>query len=150
MKFIVSFATAGLLVSTAAFAQTSPAPAIPPATGPQPASITSGSADPQQQAMFTTVSPSDQLSSVVIGLDVYNNANQNIGTIKDIAYTGTDVKAYIVSVGGLLGVGDHYVAVSPSDLKVAYDPTARKWHANMDSTVDQLKSAPACDYPPKA
>jgi hypothetical protein len=229
MKLIVSLATAGLLVSPVAFAQTSPAPAVPPTPPSQTASARPGSANLQRQVkqdlqkagftdvsvapnsflvqakdrsgdpvtmivgpnsmtavvaqpssgaatdpatttatptadtvasstnapstdasstdpqgtMFTTVPPTDRLSSEVVGLDVYNNANQDIGTIKDIAYTGADVRAYIVAVGGFLGMGDHYVAVSPSDLKVTYDATAKKWHANMNTTADQLKSAPA-------
>jgi hypothetical protein len=135
MKLIVSLAAAGMLVSPIAFAQSPTPPA---------ASIVA------QGGMFTTVQPTDRLSSEVIGLDVYNNANQDIGTIKDIAYSGANVKAYIVAVGGILGVGDHYVAVSPSDLKVSYDETAKKWHANMDTTADQLKSAPAFTYSSKA
>ncbi len=132
MKWIVSLATAGLLFSSVAFAQS-------------PAASTAA-----QDGMFTIVQPTDRLSSEVIGLDVYNNANEDIGTIKDIAYSGANVKAYIVAVGGFLGVGDHYVAVSPSDLKVAYDATTKKWHANMDTTADQLKSAPAFMYSSKA
>jgi hypothetical protein len=108
---------------------------------------TNASAD---SGTFTTVATTDRLSSEVVGLDVYNNANQDIGTIKDIAYSGQDVKAYIVAVGGFLGMGDHYVAVSPSDLKVSYDATTKKWHANMDTTADQLKAAPAFNYSSKA
>jgi len=132
MKSLVSLAMAGLLVSSAAFAQS-------------PTASTSS-----QDGMFTIVQPTDRLSSEVVGLDVYNNANEDIGTIKDIAYSGANVKAYIVAVGGFLGVGDHYVAVSPSELKVAYDATTKKWHANMDATADQLKSAPAFTYASKA
>jgi hypothetical protein len=99
--------------------------------------------------MFTTVAPTDRLSSEIVGLEVYNKANENIGTIKDIAYSGTDVKAYIVAVGGFLGVGNHYVAASPSDLKVSYDANAKQWHANMDTTADQLRNAPAFNYSAK-
>ena len=100
-------------------------------------------------SMFTTVPNTDRLSSEIVGLDVYNNANQDIGTIKDIAYTRSRVQAYIVAVGGFLGLGDHYVAVDPSDVKVTYDANAKKWHARMDATADQLKSAPAFTYPSK-
>jgi hypothetical protein len=114
-----------------------------------------GAADPAsspdaQGTMFTTVPSTDRLSSEVVGLDVYNGANKDIGTIKDIAYAGADVKAYILSVGGFLGMGDRYVAVSPSDLKVTYDANAKKWQAKMDTTADQLKSAPAFNYSNKA
>ncbi len=112
---------------------------VDPASGPD-----------AQGTMFTTVPSTDRLSSEVVGLDVYNGANKDIGTIKDIAYAGANVKAYIISVGGFLGMGDRYVAVAPSDLKVTYDATAKKWHAKMDATADQLKSAPAFNYSNKA
>ena len=35
---------------------------------------------------FASIPETDDLSSKVVGLDVYNNANQDIGTIKDIAF----------------------------------------------------------------
>ena len=55
--------------------------------------------------MFASVPASDELSSKVVGLDVYNNDHQNIGTIKDVAYNGTTVSGYILGVGGFLGMG---------------------------------------------
>ena len=35
--------------------------------------------------MFATVPMTDEMSPKLIGLDIYNNAKQNIGTIKDIS-----------------------------------------------------------------
>ena len=96
---------------------------------------------------FTTVPSSDLLSSKVVGTDVHNTANQDIGTIKDVAYAGSGIKAYIVAVGGFLGMGDHYVAVSPSAINVTYDNGAHAWHATMNTTADQLKAAPEFKYP---
>jgi hypothetical protein len=74
----------------------------------------------------------DALSSNLIGLDVYNNSKQNVGQIKDIALN-TD--AFILSVGGFLGLGTHYVAVNPADIKVSYNDSDKKWHATMDATA---------------
>ena len=96
--------------------------------------------------MFTSVPAKDELSSKVVGLDVYNNANQNIGTIKDLAYDGTSVNGYVIGVGGSLGMGDHYVAVQPSAIKLSYDAKDKKWHASMDANADQLKAAPEFKY----
>ena len=97
--------------------------------------------------MFPNVPAKDSLSSKVVGLDVYNKANQDIGTIKDLAFDGTNVKAYIVGVGGFLGMGDHYVAVSPSAINVTWDAGAKKWHAAIDTDADQLKHAPEYKFP---
>jgi len=100
-------------------------------------------------SMFTSVPASDELSSKVVGLDVYNNDHQNVGTIKDVAYNGTSVSGYILGVGGFLGMGDHYVAVRPSAVKLGYDTKDSKWHATMDANAGQLKSAPEYKYPSK-
>jgi hypothetical protein len=96
--------------------------------------------------MFATVPSQDELSSQVVGLDVYNNANENIGKIKDVAFDQSGVRAYIVAVGGVLGMGDHYVAVSPSAIRISYDSNNKKWHAAMNTNVDQLKAAPEYRY----
>jgi len=96
---------------------------------------------------FVTLQNTDMLSSNIVGLDVYDNANHAVGTIKDIAFDSSKaVKGYILSVGGLLGMGAHYVAVDIESVKVKYDPADKRWHANMDATRDQLKAAPEFKY----
>ena len=96
---------------------------------------------------FTTVPNRDDLSSKLVGLSVYNNAGQDIGKIKDIAFNNTGVKAYILGVGGFLGVGDHYVAVRPSALNITYNANNSSWQAKMDTNAAQLKAAPEYKYP---
>lgn len=96
--------------------------------------------------MFTTVPSNDKLSSNLVGLNVYNNANQDIGKIKDVSVDQNGVRAYILAVGGFLGMGDRYVAVNPSAVKVIYNDSDKKWHATMDANADQLKSAPEFKY----
>jgi PRC-barrel domain len=99
--------------------------------------------------MFTSVPASDEVSSKVVGLDVYNNDHQDIGMIKDVAYNGTSVSGYFLGVGGFLGMGDHYVAVRPSAVKLSYDVKDSRWHATVDANAGQLKSAPEYKYPSK-
>jgi sporulation protein YlmC with PRC-barrel domain len=96
---------------------------------------------------FVNVRGSDDLSSSLVGLDITNNDNKDIGTIKDIALSPNGREAaYIVSVGGFLGIGEHYVAVDPSAVKVSYDGSNKKWHASMNASADQLKKAPEFTY----
>jgi hypothetical protein len=95
---------------------------------------------------FTNLPAQEDLSSKVVGLDVYNVANQDIGKIKDIAFDDRGVRAYIVAVGGFLGMGDHYVAVKPSAIDINYDASNRNWHATMNTDADQLKAAPEYKY----
>lgn len=96
---------------------------------------------------FVNVPARDDLSSKVVGLDIYNNDNKDIGTVKDIALNPNGREAaYIVSVGGFLGIGEHYVAISPSSVKVSYNDGDKKWHATMNASADQLKTAPEFKY----
>lgn len=96
---------------------------------------------------FVSVPKNDELGSKVIGLDIYNKSNQDIGEIKDIALSQDGrSQAYIVSVGGFLGMGEHYVAVNPSAVKVGYRGSDQKWHASMNASADQLKAAPEFKY----
>jgi hypothetical protein len=100
--------------------------------------------------MFTSIPTGDRLSSSVIGLDVYNDQNQDIGTIKDMAMDSSGLSAYIIGVGGYLGMGDHYVAVRPSAISLKYNADDQKWHATMNANAAELKSAPEYKYPSKS
>jgi hypothetical protein len=97
--------------------------------------------------LFTSVPSADDLSSSVIGLEIFNKDKANIGTIKDIAFGPDGVRAYIVGVGGFLGIGDRYVAIRPSALKLTYSADDKKWHAEMDTNAVQLTAAPEFKYP---
>jgi sporulation protein YlmC with PRC-barrel domain len=97
--------------------------------------------------IFTSVQPEDKLSSNLVGLTVYNNDNQDIGVIKDISVDQKGVRAFILGVGGFLGMAaDRYVAVTPSAVKVSYSDSDKKWHATLNASADQLKSAPEFKY----
>ena len=98
--------------------------------------------------MFTYVPAHDELSSNVVGLDVYNKDKQNIGTIKDIALDANGLNGYIISVGEFLGMGDHYVVVRPS--AISFNAKDNKWHATMNVNADQLKAAPEYKYSSKS
>jgi sporulation protein YlmC with PRC-barrel domain len=103
--------------------------------------------NPGSSEQFVSIPNTDELSSKVVGLDIYNNSNQDIGQIKDIAMNQNGrTQAYVVSVGGFLGLGEHYVAVNPSSVKVSYNDSDKKWHAAMNATADQLKAAPEFKY----
>jgi sporulation protein YlmC with PRC-barrel domain len=57
-------------------------------------------------------------SSKLVGLNVYNNNNEKIGDINEIILDKTGkVDNVILGVGGFLGMGTHYVAVSFDKLK---------------------------------
>ena len=95
---------------------------------------------------FVSAKPTDVLSYNLVGLNITNNTNETIGEIKDLILSQGELSGYIVSVGGFLGMGERYVIVRPSAVKVTYDDNDKKWHAVMNATKDQLKTAPEFKY----
>jgi hypothetical protein len=90
--------------------------------------------------------PNDRLASRLVGLSIQNNGNETIGDIDDIVLTDAGaVKAYVVSVGGFLGMGTKYVAIDPKAVALARQDE-KTWKATMNATKDQLKAAPEYKY----
>ena len=100
----------------------------------------------QNGSPFVANAGADMLSSKLIGTDVHNSTNQDIGTIKDVAVKDGRVQAYVLSVGGFLGMGEHYVAVAPRALTIGYDANTRAIHGTMNVTQAELRAAPAFQY----
>ncbi len=133
--------TASLAVfATSAMAQT----ATTPATRAQ-STTTVGTAP--AEAKFSTVASDEMFSSKLKGLNVYNQKDESVGEISDLAIKNNQIDALILSVGGFLGMGEHYVAVSPASVAVAYDSKNNKWRATMNTTKEALKAAPEFKYP---
>ncbi len=99
------------------------------------------------EAKFSTVSKDEMFSSKLKGLNVHNQKDEAVGEITDIAIKGSQVDALILSVGGFLGMGEHYVAVSPASVNVKRDTKNDKWVATMNTTKEALKAAPEFKYP---
>ena len=95
---------------------------------------------------FVAQTPTDRVTSKLIGLTIQNGANETIGEIADIVLDeSSTIKAWVVGVGGFLGIGTKYVAVDPSALKLTRvdDKTLK---ATIDTNKDQLRAAPEYVY----
>jgi sporulation protein YlmC with PRC-barrel domain len=67
----------------------------------------------------------DWRTSKVVGLNVYNDQNQNVGSINDLLTDKSgNIKAAVLSVGGFLGMGSRYVAIPFEKLKFSEQPVA--------------------------
>lgn len=121
----------------------------PPAAGADTANApkTTAADVPARGPDFINLQNSDMLSSNVVALDIYNDQNNDIGKIQDVAFDSSrQITGYILSVGGFLGMGTHYVAVDPGAVAIKYDAGNKVWRATMNATKDQLKSAPEFKY----
>jgi sporulation protein YlmC with PRC-barrel domain len=62
-------------------------------------------------------------ASKVVGLSVYNESNEKIGSINDLVMDKSGaIKAAVIGVGGFLGMGEHLVAVSFDKVKFSTEP----------------------------
>jgi len=78
-------------------------------------------------------------ASKLIGVDVYNEANEKIGDISEIILDKSGkVANVIIGVGGFLGMGEHYVAVGYDKLKWMNEPVR-----STSAASDRPTAAPA-------
>jgi len=107
-----------------------------------------GEAAPPVIVRFVAMKPADTLSSRLIGTDVYNNQNESVGEIEDLVIeNGKTITGVVVSAGGFLGMGEHYVLIEPSSIVLSQKGDSMK--AFINTTKDTLKGAPAFNYTKK-
>jgi sporulation protein YlmC with PRC-barrel domain len=107
-KYAVAGVAASALLASAAFAQSPSATTAAP-VAPSDASSLKGS----------------WRTSKLVGLNVYNDSNESLGSINDLLTDKSgDIKAVVIGVGGFLGVGEHLVAVPLDKVKFVDAPIA--------------------------
>jgi sporulation protein YlmC with PRC-barrel domain len=86
-------------------------------------------------------------ASKLVGINVYNEANEKIGDINDVILDKSGkAENVVLGVGGFLGMGEHYVAVAYDKLKWSNEPprsssastttsTSNRPATNVDSTA---------------
>jgi len=90
-------------------------------------------------------------SSKLIGVDVYNGANEKIGSIQDLILDKSGkVENVILGVGGFLGMDERYVAVSFDKLKWVNEPvrTSTMAPAALSTTTVGANDRQAADNRP--
>lgn len=103
------------LLATAAFAQT---PSTDTTTTPS-ATTTTTSSSASTNSSYT----GNWRASKVVGLSVYNDANESLGSINDLLTDKSGkIVAAVVGVGGFLGVGERYVAIPFEKVKFVNEP----------------------------
>ena len=110
-KLITAGLVGSALLATVAFAQT------PTTNGDRTNMAPAAASDTSFQGNWRT--------SKVVGLRVYNDSNQSIGSINDLLTDRNgNIKAVVIGVGGFLGVGTRLVAVPFDKIKFVNEPVA--------------------------
>jgi sporulation protein YlmC with PRC-barrel domain len=88
-------------------------------------------AEPPTGAAPSGLQGSTWRASKVVGLNVYNDNNEKIGSINDLLMDKSgNVKAAVIGVGGFLGMGEHLVAVSFDKVKFSEEPVSSSTASN--------------------
>jgi sporulation protein YlmC with PRC-barrel domain len=99
------------LLATVAFAQT------PTATTDRANTAPAAASDSSFQGNWR--------ASKLVGLSVYNDNNESLGSINDLLMDKDgNIKGVVLGVGGFLGVGEHLVAVAFDKIKFVNEPVA--------------------------
>src|ERR1700742_3620714 len=121
-KSVAAGVAASALLASVAFAQT------PTTTTDRANTMTPTATTP---AASNSSFNGDWRASKVVGLNVYNDQNESIGSINDLLMDKSGgVKAAVISVGGFLGVGAHLVAVPYEKVKFVNEPVPYTGVAN--------------------
>lgn len=143
-KFMTAGVVGSALLATVAFAQT---PAATDSTKPATAAAAS---DTSFQGNWR--------GSKLVGLSVYNDANESLGSINDLLTDKSgNIKGVVIGVGGFLGVGEHLVALPFDKVKFVTEPIAYTGTAGATgarpgastTTTGAANTAPAAATPAK-
>ena len=99
---------------------------------------------PAGSAQFVSVqSPEQWLATKFKGTDVIGTNNEKIGDVSDILFDKSGkVDAYIVGVGGFLGIGTKDVALAPNAFQMQPATDRENMKLRLSMTKDELKNAP--------
>lgn len=132
-RLMVTTAITGLMIAGAVAQQSSPQPTMPDkpaATAPAPGG-----------AQFINAQTGDQwLSSGFLGTDVVGADDAKIGDVTDILFEKDGkVVAYVVGVGGFLGIGAKNVALAPSSFQMVPASVATTGSTTGAARSDDIK-----------
>ncbi|QHO73427.1 photosystem reaction center subunit H [Bradyrhizobium sp. CCBAU 051011] len=125
---------AAALLSAAVFSAPAYAQSPQPADKAAPAATSAGA---QEKMMLK----GNWRASKLMGLDVYNEANEKLGDINELILDKNGkVAAVVIGVGGFLGMGEHDIAVSMDKLKFIEEPV--RTSSTATTTTKDTATAP--------
>jgi hypothetical protein len=125
--FVAAALLSAAVISGPAYAQTAQ-----PADRAAPAATTTPTASSNAKMMLK----GNWRASKVIGLNVYNEANEKLGDINELILDNSGkVNAVVIGVGGFLGMGEHDIAVSMDKLKFVEEPVRTSSNSTAPATA---------------
>lgn len=154
-KLLITTALSGLMLSSAlaqspspSSSSPSPSAATPPAASSSepmksdaPKAADSAKSTSASASTISSQKPDQLLATKIKGADVMGADDKKIGDVSDLLFSKDGkLEAYVISVGGFLGVGAKEVALAPSSVQLAQDKD--NWKLKISASKDQLTQAP--------
>jgi sporulation protein YlmC with PRC-barrel domain len=128
-KYITAGLAGSALLATVAFAQN------PTATTDRADMAPATASDSSFQGSWR--------ASKVVGLSVYNDNNESLGSINDLLTDKNgNIKAVVLGVGGFLGVGEHLVAIPFDKIKFVSESVAYTGAAGAPNAAGSRPASP--------
>lgn len=141
-RLMVTTAAAALVIGSAVAQAPAPDPKAPPAQKSEPMAPPAAGAQGAKQ--FVTQQATDQwLATKFKGTDVIGSNNEKIGDVNDILFDKSGkILAYVIGVGGFLGIGSKDVALAPTAFQMQAATDREEMKLKLAMTRDELKNAP--------
>jgi len=141
-KLMITTASLALLTSAAiAQAPDQPKQSPPAATTDQPKQSPPAAATDKNQ-IVTEQKPDQLLASKLKGTNVIGSGDEKVGDVSDILFDKDGkILAYVVGVGGFLGIGAKDVALSPASFQIMPASDRESMKLKLAMTKDELKNA---------
>lgn len=99
-------------------------------------------------------------ASKLVGVDIYNEQNENIGEVREVIIDPSgNVNGVVVGVGGFLGMGEHNVMMKLDQIKFSNkrgttttgstSSDSKQWYPDrgtVSTTKEQLRAMPHFEY----
>ena len=121
-KYAIAGVAGTALLASIAFAQS---PTTPSDTTKNSPPATMSDTKDKDKTASTSSFQGNWRASKLVGLSVYNEKNESVGSINDmLTDKNGKIVAVVIGVGGFLGVGEHLVAVPFEKVKFSTEPVA--------------------------
>jgi hypothetical protein len=166
-KLLLATAASGLMLTTALAQAPSTSPSTPPDKSPPAASPSTPStppatkdaapaakdaskpaapaaqkdaSKPAEQKVVTSQTPDQFLASKFSGTDVVGADDKKVGDVSDVLFDKDGkILAYVVSIGGFLGIGSKDVALAPDSFTVVKGKDNESDKLKISMSQEQLK-----------
>ncbi len=91
---------------------------------------------------YELMAQDQRTADMLIGADVYDGENQQIGTVQDLVLDENEVSHLVIDIGGFLGLGEHRVALQHQEVDIFWSDQDGNVRVQVPMTQQELEQMP--------